>query len=153
MKTLFHDMPGYFFRSSVTNVRLVFFLKDGKKLYRVGERFRQPVMAETLKRLARKGVSDFYAGRIARLIHRDMVRNGGLIRKDDLAQVLPPIERRPVASWFDGLRVMTFPPPGAGRTLIEMLNIISQFPKRYRNPDRPRGALLLGKRCKFSIGS
>jgi gamma-glutamyltranspeptidase/glutathione hydrolase len=72
-----------------------------------------------------------------------MVRNEGLIRKDDLAQVLPPIERRPIACWFDGLRVMTFPPPGAGRTLIEMLNIISQFPKKYRNPDRPKGALML----------
>lgn len=122
-----------------------FFLKDGKKLYRVGERFRQPVLAETLKRLAKKGASDFYTGRIAYLIHRDMVRNGGLIRRDDLAQVLPPIERRPVACWFDGLRVMTFPPPGAGRTLIEMLHIISQFPKRYRNSDRPKGALMLAK--------
>jgi gamma-glutamyltranspeptidase/glutathione hydrolase len=121
------------------------FLKDGKKLYRVGEQFRQPVLAETLKRLAKKGASDFYTGRIAYLIHRDMVRNGGLIRRDDLAQVLPPIERRPVACWFDGLRVMTFPPPGAGRTLIEMLHIISHFPKKYRNPDRPVGALMLAK--------
>ncbi len=122
-----------------------FFLKDNKKLYRVGELFRQPVLAETLKRLAKKGVGDFYTGRIARLIDRDMVRNQGLIRKDDLAQVLPPIERRPVACWYEGLRIMTFPPPGAGRTLIEMLNIISHFPKKYRNPDRPKGALMLAK--------
>ncbi|MGB7061326.1 MAG: gamma-glutamyltransferase family protein [Candidatus Zixiibacteriota bacterium] len=122
-----------------------FFLRDGRRPHRVGERFRQPVLAETLKRLAKKGVDDFYTGRIAHLIHRDMVRNDGLIRRDDLAQVLPPIERRPVACWFDGLRVMTFPPPGAGRTLIEMLHIISQFPKKYRNPDRPKGALMLAK--------
>ena len=90
-------------------------------------------------------MKDFYTGEIAELIHQDMVRNQGLIRKDDLAQVHPPIERRPVACWFEGLRVMTFPPPGAGRTLIEMLNILSHLPRRYRNPDRPEAALMLAR--------
>ena len=91
------------------------------------------------------GVEDFYSGRIARLIHRDMIRNGGLVRRDDLAQMRGPIERRPVACWFGSLRVMTFPPPGAGRTLIEMLNIVSHFPLKHRNPDRTRSAVLLAK--------
>ncbi len=122
-----------------------FFLKKGTKLYRVGQRFRQPVLADTLRRLAKKGAKDFYTGGIAELIDQDMVRNEGLIRKDDLAQVHPPIERRPVACWFEGLRVMTFPPPGAGRTLIEMLNILSHLPRRYRNPDRPEAALMLAR--------
>jgi gamma-glutamyltranspeptidase/glutathione hydrolase len=54
-----------------------------------------------------------------------------------------PIERKPVACHFDGLRIFTFPPPGAGRTLIEMLNIISHFPKKSRDFDTPQGALLL----------
>jgi gamma-glutamyltranspeptidase/glutathione hydrolase len=122
-----------------------FFLKRGTKPYRVGQRFRQPVLAETLRRLSRNGVKDFYTGGIAELIDQDMVRNEGLLRKDDLAQVQPPIERRPVACWFEGLRVMTFPPPGAGRTLIEMLNIASHLPRRYRNPDRPDGAVMLAR--------
>jgi gamma-glutamyltranspeptidase/glutathione hydrolase len=95
--------------------------------------------------LAQKGVDEFYLGKIAELIERDMIRHGGLIRKDDLAQIQPPIERRPVACWFDGHRVMTFPPPGAGRTLIEMLNIVSHLPKKYWNPDRSLGALILSR--------
>jgi gamma-glutamyltranspeptidase/glutathione hydrolase len=121
------------------------FLKDGKRTYRVGERFRQPVLAETLKRIARLGVKTFYNGRIARMIHADMVQNGGLVRRDDLAQVPWPIERRPLSCRFGPLRVMTFPPPGAGRTLIEMLNILSEFPPRRRDPDTPRGAVLLAE--------
>jgi gamma-glutamyltranspeptidase/glutathione hydrolase len=121
------------------------FLKDGRRPYRAGDRFRQPVLAETLSQLALKGVDDFYTGQIAEMIHQDMVNRGGLIRKDDLAQMRPPIERRPVACWFDGMRVMTFPPPGAGRTLIEMLNIISHLPKKYRNLDRPQQALMLAR--------
>ncbi|MHC4743115.1 MAG: gamma-glutamyltransferase family protein [Planctomycetota bacterium] len=119
------------------------FLKEGQRTYKVGERFKQPILAKTLKRLAEKGTSDFYTGAIADSIHRDMIRNKGLIRRDDLAQVPRPIERRPVACHFEGSRVFTFPPPGAGRTLIEMLNIISHVPAKYRNPDTPRGAICL----------
>lgn len=120
-----------------------FFLKDNKKTYKVGERFYQPVLGDTLKRLMKKGVDDFYHGRIARYIHRDMIKNGGLIRKDDLAQMVGPIERKPVSCQYGDKRVTTFPPPGAGRTLIEMLNIASHFPGKYRNPDTPEGAVFL----------
>ena len=121
------------------------FLKGGRKTYRVGERFRQPVLAATLKRLAEKGVDDFYNGKIARLIHRDMVKNDGLIRRDDLAQLRWPIERRAVSCQFENKRVVTFPPPGAGRTLVEMLNILNELPVKMRNLDSPEGILLLAK--------
>lgn len=120
-----------------------FFLKDATKTYKAGERFRQPVLGETLKRLMARGVDDFYHGRIARYIHRDMAKNGGLIRKDDLAQMAGPLERKPLSCRFGDKRVVTFPPPGAGRTLLEMLNIVSHFPAKYRNPDTPEGAVLL----------
>jgi len=120
-----------------------FFLKDGKHTYKVGELFRQPVLAQTLRLMAQNGVKEFYTGRIAELIHLDMMQNGGLIRLDDLAQRPQPIERRPVSCHFAGTRVFTFPPPGSGRTLIEMLNLMSHFPAKYRNPDTPEGALRL----------
>ena len=121
------------------------FLRNGEKPHRVGARFRQPVLAETLRRLAKKGIKDFYTGRIARLIHEDMQRNRGLLHRDDLAQVPRPIERRPISGRFENLRVLTFPPPGAGRTLIEMLNILSHFPERRRHPDTPEGAVLIAE--------
>ncbi len=119
------------------------FLRDREKPYAVGSVFRQPQLAGTLKRVARHGVEDFYQGRIANMIHRDMLQNGGLIRKDDLAQIPWPIERRPVVCRFAGMRVMTFPPPGAGRTLAEMLTILAQFPPSKWCFDTPRGALRL----------
>jgi gamma-glutamyltranspeptidase/glutathione hydrolase len=121
------------------------FLKKGREPYRAGERFKQPVLADTLKRLAKRGVDDFYMGRIARKIQHDMVKHGGLIRHDDLAQVQPPLERRPVACWWEGRRVMTMPPPGAGRVLIEMLNIVGHLPKKYQRPDRPQSVLLMAR--------
>lgn len=121
------------------------FLKNARRTFRAGEQFSQPALANTLKRLAREGVTDFYTGRIAETIHSDMVSNEGLITLEDLAQIPWPIERKPVRCQFDGLQVVTFPPPGSGRTLIELLNIISHFPKKYRGADIPQGAVLLAK--------
>ena len=109
----------------------------------IGDTFRHPVLAKTLRRLADHGVADFYQGEIARHIHQDMMDNDGLIRDDDLAQIPVPIERRPVTCRFGSARVVTFPPPGAGRTLIEMLNIYSALPESLRDFDEPKGALAL----------
>jgi gamma-glutamyltranspeptidase/glutathione hydrolase len=122
-----------------------FYLRDGAKLYAVGSKFQQPVLAETLRRLAQKGVKDFYTGQIAQQIHDDMARHDGLLHKDDLAQIPRPIERRPITYRFESLRLFTMPPPAAGRTLIEMLNIFSKLPERYRNFDTPHGAAALAE--------
>ncbi len=116
-----------------------FFLTEGGKSPPVGHRLSQPILAETLKRLARRGVEDFYTGGIAAAIHRDMVRNGGLLRKDDLAQIPWPIERRPLTGSFNSARFFTMPPPGAGRTLIEMVNILSHLRPSQYDPDTPAG--------------
>ncbi|MHC4600771.1 MAG: gamma-glutamyltransferase family protein, partial [Planctomycetota bacterium] len=121
------------------------FLMDGRKPYPAGSILKQPALADTIRRLAKKGVKDFYSGRIAKAIHGDMVRNEGLIRRDDLAQVPRPIERRPVTARYRDARFMTFPPPGAGRTLVEMLNIYGNAPARLRNPDTAEGAVFLAQ--------
>lgn len=119
------------------------FLVKGRRPYSVGAMFRQPILAGTLSRLADSGVHDFYLGEIARFIHDDMVRNDGLIRDDDLAQIPWPIERKPLATRFKDMRVITFGPPGAGRTLIEALNIINEIPEKSLDIDKPRGTVLL----------
>ena len=121
------------------------FLRDGSRLHKIGSKLRQPVLADTLRRLASKGIRDFYRGQIAKLIHDDMARNDGLLRRDDLAQVPRPIERRPVTGRFDGTRVFSFPLPGAGRTLIEMLNVYGELPESRRDIDTPRGAVVLAE--------
>ena len=122
-----------------------FFLKDGVRVHPTGTVFRQPVLAKTLARLSSQGIADFYQGGIARQIHQDMVRHDGLIRRDDLAQIPMPIERRPVSGRLGPMRVLTFPPPGAGRTLIEMLNIHDQFAPARQDLDSPEGAVILAE--------
>jgi len=122
-----------------------FFLREGNRSYPAGAIFKQPVLAETLRRLAARGTRDFYRGRIAGLIHEDMVRHEGLLRKDDLAQIPQPIERRPLATRFEGMRVITFPPPAAGRTLIQMLNVYRELGTARRDFETAEGALILAE--------
>ena len=119
------------------------FLREGQRPYSVGHIFKQPVLAQTLKRISKEGIEDFYTGQIAEMIHNDMQANGGLVQKDDLAQIPYPIERDPISGRLGNMMVFTMPPPGAGRTLIEMINILKKFPVKDRNPDTPEGALIL----------
>lgn len=121
------------------------FLKDGDIPYSAGDIFKQPVLADTLRRLAAKGIEDFYNGQIADAIVEDMKENGGLIQHDDLARIPVPIERCPISVKFINQRVLTFPPPGAGRVLTEMINMVNHLSPRQLDLDTPRGALVLTK--------
>lgn len=122
-----------------------FFLVEERKSPPVGHKLCQPVLAETLRRIAQHGVEDFYAGSIARAIVADMSSNEGLIKAEDMAQIPWPIERRPLSGRLASARIFTMPPPGAGRTLIEMLNIVSEMKPREYDPDTPRGATILAR--------
>jgi gamma-glutamyltranspeptidase/glutathione hydrolase len=122
-----------------------FFLRKGLYAHRVGSLLKQPVLGQTLRRIAEYGISDFYQGDIARLIHEDMVRHDGYIRDDDLAQIPWPVERRPLSAKFGGWRVLTMPPPGAGETLVEILNVLDQMPEHLLDIDSSRGALMLAE--------
>ena len=122
-----------------------FFLRDGRSSYRAGTILRQPVLAETLRRLARRGVKDFYSGETAKLIAQDMTLHGGLIQRDDLAQIPVPIERRPITVRLNGDRIFTMPPPGAGQTLVEMINVYEQLPGDFSEIETARGAVLFAE--------
>lgn len=108
------------------------FLKDGAA-YARGELFRQPVLGKTLERLAVQGVEDFYQGKIASEIARDMKDRGGLITAKDLAELNLPVEREPLKMMYRGFEVLSLPPPGGGVQLLLALQILQ---KLWRPSDR-----------------
>lgn len=127
------------------NTAAPLFLKDGTRAHSVGSVLTQPALASTLKRMARAGVEDFYNGKIARAIAADMKEHGGLLHRDDLAQIPWPVERRPESARYGAWRILTAPPPGAGRTLAQMLKIVEQLPEKQRRFGTPQGAVLLAE--------
>jgi gamma-glutamyltranspeptidase/glutathione hydrolase len=57
-----------------------------------------------------------------------MKKNNGLINHTDLAEY-QAIERKPVQGTYRGYKIITMPPPSAGGTLlIQMLNVLENFP-------------------------
>jgi gamma-glutamyltranspeptidase/glutathione hydrolase len=103
------------------------FLKDGA-LYQPGENFRQPELAETLRRIARGGAAEFYRGKLAHEIADEITRMGGLISDQDLAGFQAKL-REPLRAKYKmngaGWEVISSPPPSSGGVAaIEALNIL-----------------------------
>ncbi len=89
----------------------------------VARRFQQPELAATLRRIARRGDSDFYAGETAELLVQQLSRGlpGGLITKSDLAGY-KAIWREPVMGDWHGYQVITAGPPSSGGiALLQLL--------------------------------
>jgi gamma-glutamyltranspeptidase / glutathione hydrolase len=94
----------------------------------IGHQLRQPALAATLRRIATHGATDFYSGGIAREIATDMVRHGGLVTADDLANLALPAECPPLEVIRNGVRVLMVPSPGGGPTLAEALTAFDRQP-------------------------
>ena len=102
------------------------FLKNGK-LYERSQAFRQPDLAETLKRLRDEGPTEFYKGKTAKLIVDEMRSFGGLISPEDL-KAYKPVEREPLRGSYRGYEIVTMPPPSSGGiAVLEMLNVLERF--------------------------
>ena len=87
---------------------------------KVGELFKQPEMAQTLERIADKGVSEFYQGKTADLLVAQMQADKGLITKEDLKDY-KAVWREPMALSWRGNVVYTAPPPSSGGVALAQL--------------------------------
>ena len=107
-----------------------YFLKNGTTPYSVGERFVQKDLAQLLEHLSRHGVKSFYTGKIAERIDEDMRFHEGFLRAEDLALIPWPVERKPISRNYRKIKIFTSPPPGAGRTLLLVLQILKNLPSK-----------------------
>ena len=104
------------------------FFKKNKEIYSAGEILVQKDLAWTLKQLSQNGPEAFYAGEIAKLIVKEMERNGGLITLEDLKNY-NVAERQPLEGSYKGYKIVSMPPSSSGGThLIQMLNMLEDFP-------------------------
>ena len=104
------------------------FFKKNKEIYSAGEILVQKDLAWTLKQLSQNGPEAFYTGEIAKLIVKEMEKNGGLITLEDLKNY-NVAERQPLEGNYKGYKVVSMPPSSSGGThLIQMLNMLEDFP-------------------------
>ncbi|MBB1316821.1 gamma-glutamyltransferase [Shewanella sp. SR43-4] len=105
----------------------VFYHADGSN-YQVNELFKQPELAQSLSLIAEKGSKGFYQGETAEKIVSAVQNAGGVMSLTDLSNY-KVIERQPVRGQYRGYEVVSMPPPSSGGIhIIEMLNVLEQFP-------------------------
>lgn len=105
----------------------IFYKNDGSD-YQVGDILKQPELAHSLRLIAEKGAKGFYEGETAVKIVNAVQDAGGIMTLDDLKHY-KVVEREPVRGEYRGYQVVSMPPPSSGGVhIIQMLNVLQQFP-------------------------
>ena len=87
------------------------------------ENFKQPELANTLRRIAKFGADDFYSGETAKLIVEQMKESDGLITMEDLNSY-EAVWREPLRSNWRNYEVISAPPPSSGGfAIIQLLKM------------------------------
>jgi gamma-glutamyltranspeptidase / glutathione hydrolase len=92
----------------------------------VGEIWRSPGHAQTLKSIAETKAESFYRGEIADKIHEFSKKYGGYISKEDLSEYYPEWVD-PISVNYRGYDVWELPPNGQGMIALMALNILKRF--------------------------
>ncbi|NRD31562.1 MULTISPECIES: gamma-glutamyltransferase [unclassified Shewanella] len=105
----------------------IFYKADGSD-YQVDDILKQPELAHSLSLIAEKGTKGFYEGETATKLINAVKEAGGIMTLDDLKNY-KVVEREPVRGEYRGYEVVSMPPPSSGGVhIIEMLNVLQQFP-------------------------
>ncbi len=120
----------------------IFIRKDGSA-YQAGDRFYQPILAGTLRRIADDGAMDFYSGEIAELIAADMQANHGWISAADLREFPEPPIVDAIRREYRGHTVETLPPPFGGWVVLRILAELEQLEQSVLSHDDSERRLAL----------
>ncbi|ABK48716.1 gamma-glutamyltransferase 1. Threonine peptidase. MEROPS family T03 [Shewanella sp. ANA-3] len=105
----------------------IFYKADGSD-YQVDDILKQPELAHSLQLIAEKGTKGFYEGETAEKLVKAVQDAGGIMTLADLEHY-KAVEREPVRGQYRGYDVVSMPPPSSGGVhIIEMLNVLQQFP-------------------------
>jgi gamma-glutamyltranspeptidase/glutathione hydrolase len=102
------------------------YLIDGHPPH-TGEIFRNPGLAQCLKRIAKSGRDGFYLGPTSEAILRCSNNEGGTLVASDL-ELYEPEWVKPISTTYRGWTIQETPPNSTGIAALLMLNIMEQFP-------------------------
>jgi len=104
------------------------FLHGAERPLQQGEPVIQPELAETIRRMQRKGWREFYEGETAQRIAADMSAKGGILTYEDMKSFQAELTA-PVKISFRNHSILTMPPSSSGGiALAVILNVLDQYP-------------------------
>ncbi len=111
---------------------------DNDEIPGAGALIQQPMLADTLFTLARKGRAGFYEGAIAQNLVDEVNRAGGIWSEADLRDYRV-IERQPIEFEYLGYRIWSAPPPSSGGlALLQMLRMLRHLPQTDLSAEHAR---------------
>lgn len=100
----------------------------GDEYYEIGEVFKQPELAHSLKLIAENGRDGFYKGETAEKIAAAVQAAGGIMTVEDFTNYKVVI-RKPVEGIYRGYKIASMPPPSSGGAhIVQILNILEDYP-------------------------
>jgi gamma-glutamyltranspeptidase / glutathione hydrolase len=113
---------------------------EGQRIYvpngqlpAIGQVFRNPDLAKTLRLISDAGAEAYYKGEVAHAILITSQALGGTMSADDLAEFKPEWVE-PISTTYRGWTVYELPPNGQGMAALEMLNIMETTPASSEGP-------------------
>ncbi len=105
--------------------------------YEPGDLFQNQDLAKTFRIIASKGIEEFYKGETAQKIVKAVEDKGGVMALKDL-ELYQPVEQTPLKGTYKDYTLFTLPPPGSGGLhIIQLLNIIENWPAKKWGPNSP----------------
>lgn len=121
------DLISYYWQSAATYLdKYEGFKETFMPAPKPGEIWKNPMLANTLEKLAKKGRDEFYKGDMAKTMDAFMKRVGGFLSYKDLADHKSEWVE-PVSSNYRGYDVWELPPNGQGIAALQILNILEGF--------------------------
>lgn len=121
-----------------------------KKNLSLGGTLKIKDLVKTLEIIQVSGRDGFYKGEIADQIHKQMVINGGLIRKEDLAGYEVNLYQ-PIKTTYRGNQIFTMgAPSGGGIVILTALNVLECFQLSQLTPNSARTYHLIAEAMKFA---
>ncbi|XP_026810361.1 glutathione hydrolase 1 proenzyme-like isoform X2 [Rhopalosiphum maidis] len=105
-------------------LRETFFDERTGRSKKIGEIYKLPKLAETLRIVAKEGVDAIYNGSLTSKIVDDLKEVNGIITKEDLANYYVEIEEAFAVKLKSGYTIHAGPPPGSGIILAFILRIL-----------------------------
>jgi len=128
------EVNDQFYEAALSNFEIIsqnrgtqeVFFQDGLP-YMVGDTVPMPALLNILENLAEQGEDYFYKGEFAQKASKEIQENGGVITYKDFA-AYQTLEKEPISSNYRDYTIYSAPPPQAGVTLLEILNILQNVP-------------------------
>lgn len=125
------------------------FFADGRPPA-IGDWLVQPDLANTMKRIAKNGASEFYRGDTAKLTARFHETTGGLIRYEDLA-AFEAEQAEPIRISYRGYDIYQSPPNSGGIVMLIALNILEGFDLKALGHNTPAYLHVLTESFKLAF--